>query len=77
MRKPRTLGWAGALLLGLSLAAGYAFADTSADKSKPGTKAKAGEACKVNADCDQSAQPLVCQAAKCQIDRPPPPPPPT
>jgi hypothetical protein len=75
MRKPKTLGWAGALLLGLSLAAGYAAADTSADKKEPAKagKGRAGAACKTDADCDQSGQPMTCRASKCQIDRIPPP----
>jgi hypothetical protein len=68
MRKPKNLGWAGALLLGLALAAGYAAADTSADKepAKAG-KAKPGDPCKVNADCDQSGRPQFCRASKCEF----------
>jgi hypothetical protein len=76
MPNRRLLSWAGALLLGLSLAAGYAAADTSAGDKKPvkqAGKGKAGDPCKSNADCDQSSQPLSCRAAKCQVDMPPPP----
>jgi len=74
MHKHRTrlFLWAGALLVGLSLAAGVAAADTSADK-KPG-KGKTGDACKSNADCDQSGRPQSCKQSKCQLDPMPPPP---
>lgn len=40
-------------------------------------KAKAGEACKSNADCDQSSAPLSCQKAKCELDQSKMPPPAT
>lgn len=75
MRKTRSFLWAGALLLGLSLAAGYATADTSAGDKKPAkaAKGKTGDACKSDADCDQSSQRQSCRNAKCQIDMPPPP----
>jgi hypothetical protein len=51
--------------------AGSAFADTSTNPPKG--KGKPGDACKTNADCDQSQGPQSCRAAKCQIDRIPPP----
>jgi hypothetical protein len=67
------------LFMGLSLA-GSAVADTSADKG-PGdkkkpvvkAKAKAGEACKVEADCDQSGLKQMCVDKICQhVEVPPP-----
>ena len=62
----RKLGIAVALMLGLSVAA---WADTSADKGgkTAGGKAKAGDACKVNTDCDQSSRPQRCSDGKCQL----------
>jgi hypothetical protein len=65
----RVIVWVGAVLL--SLAAGGAMADTSADK-KPG-KAKPGAACKTADDCDQSAERQVCRASKCERQPVPPP----
>ena len=67
--RKRSIVWAAALCLGLSFS-GYAAADTSADKPKPpakegGGKVKTGEACKVDADCDQSGRPQRCRDAKC------------
>jgi hypothetical protein len=65
------------LLLGVSLTA---FGDTSTKGDpKPG-KGKPGDACKVNADCDQSGRVQSCVASKCQYQPTPPhpvPPPPT
>jgi hypothetical protein len=61
-----------ALALGLSLAAvPSAFADEApppkAKKEKAGDKkAKAGEACKTNADCDQNDAPQQCRSNKCE-----------
>jgi hypothetical protein len=63
----RSILWA--LLLGLAVGAGYATADTSVDKKK----AKPGEACKTNSDCDQS-QRASCRGNKCQLEPIPPPP---
>ena len=42
-----------------------------ADKSRTNaasTGAKAGEACKVDADCDQSCSPMLCGRGKCEYD---------
>jgi hypothetical protein len=63
----RNIVWA--LLLALAVGAGYAAADTSVDKKK----AKPGEACKSNNDCDQS-RPASCRNNKCELDKIPPPP---
>jgi hypothetical protein len=70
--------WAGALVLGLALGAGHASADTSPGAKKDGgkkeaAKGKPGDACKTNADCDQSSQPQSCRQSKCQVEYPPPP----
>lgn len=63
-----------ALLLGLSLGAGWAHADTSTGKEPgKGAKGKTGDTCKTDSDCDQSSQPHTCTAGKCQVHRPPPP----
>jgi hypothetical protein len=72
-RSTRLFLWALTLFLGLSLAAGYATADLSADKdNKKGTaKAKTGEACKRDSDCDQSSLPQSCIDSKCRINPPP------
>jgi hypothetical protein len=69
MRKLRTVLAA----LVLCVFAGHAFADTSADKG-PGdkkapkkeapAKAKTGQACKVDADCDQSGNGQRCNSDK-------------
>ena len=73
-RKTRSFVWAGALFLGLSLAAGVAVADTSAGNKKEPAKGKTGDACKSNSDCDQSARPQSCRNLKCQLDPMPAPP---
>ena len=65
-----------ALLLGLTLMASVAFAAPSAEQA-PATsakKAKAGEACKSNADCDQSGRTQACMGGKCAQSPTPPPP---
>ena len=58
----------------------YARADEAAKKedskskakkeaaSASGGTAKAGEACKVDADCDQSGRPMLCGRSKCEYD---------
>jgi hypothetical protein len=56
-----------ALVLMLLLG-GTTLADTSVKK-----KGQTGDACKTNADCDQSKQPQVCNQNKCQVNIPPPP----
>jgi hypothetical protein len=73
MRNRRKLSIVGAaaLFLGLSFTALHAAADTSADKKEPpkdsGGKGKAGDACKTNADCDQSGRPQRCRESKCEL----------
>jgi len=62
-----------AAALSVGLAFGIAHADQST-KPPAKAKAKAGEVCKVDADCDQS---MTCKASKCQAgpvvkDYPPP-----
>jgi hypothetical protein len=37
-------------------------------KTIPGGTAKAGEACKVDDDCDQSGRGLQCRRSKCEYD---------
>ncbi len=73
IRRLLTFLGAGALFVGLALAAGHATADTSTKDPGKGGKAKPGAACKVDTDCDQSAQPQSCVASKCQVIRVPPP----
>jgi hypothetical protein len=56
-----------ALLLMLLLG-GSALGDASVKK-----KGQPGDACKTNADCDQSKQPQSCEQNKCRVNIPPPP----
>ena len=56
------------LLLALLL-----VAPSFADNTPPSKKGKTGDACKTNADCDQSSNPQICKAGKCQVNLPPPP----
>jgi len=66
-----------ALFLGFAFFAAPAFAGDSQpapskkeaapeDKANSKGKAKAGEACKTNADCDQSGQGQQCTKSKCE-----------
>jgi hypothetical protein len=45
-------------------------AKAKADAQHPpkATGAKAGEACKTNADCDQSGSAMICGRGKCEYD---------
>jgi hypothetical protein len=59
-----------ALFLGLSLASGVAWADTSTGGKKDPAKGKPGDTCKVDADCDQSSGPHSCVKTRCRADKP-------
>lgn len=66
-----------ALLLALTLSPAVAVAAPAAEKAPPATtskKAKAGEACKSSADCDQSGLPQSCSSGRCQANPAPLPP---
>lgn len=65
------LGWLAGALFAVGIGAGIAGAGQkapTADRDAP-KKAQRGEACKVDADCDQSDTALVCEKNKCQPDR--------
>lgn len=75
MQKRIGLVWGVALAVGLALGAGTVSAGEKAppakeDKQKK--KAKAGEACKSDADCDQTDAPTICSSNKCRVDIAPP-----
>ena len=53
--------------MSLVLAAGFAIADTSVKKGKPGSP------CKTDKDCDQTEQRQSCVESKCKVNMPPPP----
>ncbi len=87
LKTSRWMWTAGAFALGLALGVvDQARAAEPAGKAAPpqqgqepsnagnkgSGKAKAGEACKSNSDCDQSQSPMICRDAKCRVHIPPP-----
>lgn len=78
MQKRIGLVWGVALAIGLALGAGTAIAGEKRSPAKPSKedkkekKAKPGEACKTDAECDQTEGPASCVSNKCRIEMPPP-----
>ena len=61
-----------AFVFALSSISALALAAAPADKkesTKEGGKAKAGQACKVSSDCDQSARSQSCVSNKCEAQK--------
>lgn len=75
-----TLLWSAALACGIALGTGAARAAEQEEpgvegKKQPpstGKKAKAGEKCESNDDCDQSGARQVCTENKCRVRMRPP-----
>lgn len=78
MQKRIGMVWGAALAIGLALGASNVIAGERGAPPKPGKedkkekKAKPGEACKSDADCDQADGPASCRSNKCRVEIEPP-----